>query len=870
MFKVLDVCGRQYKYVSVFDYISSNEYHKKPYSVRILIENISRNLGDEGMEENYLNSVINWDAKKVKEKVDEIGFKPIRVIMQDFTGVPIVVDLATMRDKVKELGKNPSLINPKVQVDLVIDHSLQIDFYGSPDAEGKNIKLEFQRNRERYKLLKWAQRNLKNFRVIPPGKGIIHQINLEFLSKIVFEKSGILMYDTLVGTDSHTTMINSLGVLGWGVGGIEAEAVVLGQPYLMKLPQVVGVFLKGRLREGVNATDVVLTLTNILRSFGVVDKFVEFFGPALKDMDVETRATISNMAPEYGATLSLFPVDDRTIEYLWRTGRSEDEVRIAREYTKIQGLFRENYEENIEFSEVVEIDLSLVEPVVAGPRRPQDKVSLGSVKTFFLKELKERFSKNFSCEDGGLKDGDVVIASITSCTNTSNPYLLIGAGILAKKACERGLKTKNYVKTSFAPGSRVVEEYLKKLGLQRYLDELGFNIVGYGCTTCIGNSGPLPEKIEKEIKEKSLVVSAVLSGNRNFEARIHPLVKANYLASPILVVAYALAGTILIDFENEPIGFDSVGNPVFLKDIWPSEKEISEYLNSLNFREMFIEKYKNVFEGNYDWDSIEIEDSNTFVWDESSTYIKKPNYFDGYDFSGNYLEDINSARVLLLLGDSVTTDHISPAGNIPENSTAGKYLISLGVRKEDFNSYGARRGNHEVMVRGTFANVRIKNNMVSKEGGYTILYPEGIEMTVYEAAMEYKKRNIPVIVIGGKEYGTGSSRDWAAKGPYLLGVKAVIAESFERIHRSNLIGMGIVPLEFVGCSWKDLGIDGSEEFFIPLSSIKPRDVIDVKMLKKDGKTEIFKALVRIDTQNELQIVKSGGIMQNVLKNLLLA
>ncbi len=851
------------KFFSVLEYISEEEISKKPFSIRVLIENIARNLKEEGMEERFLSAVINWKGSSVKS--EEIGFKPCRVIMQDFTGVPIVVDLAAMREKVKELGKDPSIVNPRIPTHLVIDHSLTVDYFGTNDAFEKNIKKEFERNTERYEILKWAQENFSNFNVVPPGKGIIHQINLEYLAKVVIVEDGVAKYETLIGTDSHTTMINGLGVLGWGVGGIEAEAVILGQPYFMKLPEVIGVNIKGKLKEGVTATDLVLTITNLLRKVGVVDKFVEFFGEGVKEMDVETRATIANMAPEYGATMGFFAVDEKTIEYLYKTGRKKDEIKIAQEYVKEQRLWNfDNSYEKIEFSQVIEFNLDEVEPTLAGPKRPQDKVSLSLV----AKEFKNYLSDQN--KESKLKDGDIVIASITSCTNTSNPYLLIGAGIVAKKAFEKGLKVKPHVKTSFAPGSRVVKDYLEKLGLKEYLDKLGFNIVGYGCTTCIGNSGPLIDWVEKEIEKNNLTVVSITSGNRNFEGRIHPLVKANYLASPIMVVAYAIAGNITVDIEKDPIGYDNKSTPVYFKDILPSHKEIQEYLQKINPRETFTKNYKEIFKGTKEWEEIKVEKSALFKWKENSTYIKKPNYFENFN-SEKGIKDIIGARILLILGDSITTDHISPAGSIKENSPAGEYLIQKGVKKDEFNSYGARRGNHEIMMRGTFANVRLKKLMLDgKEGGYTLVYKENkwIETTVFEASMYYKENNIPVVIIAGKEYGTGSSRDWAAKGPYLLGVKAIIAESFERIHRNNLICMGIIPLEFI--KPKEIyKLTGKEIINIRnLNKIKPKDIITLEIVRENGTHENIDVRCRIDTENELNIIKSGGIMQKVLKQLL--
>ncbi len=865
----VQVKGREIEFVNILDYISEGEIRKKPYSIRVLIENVASHLNSEGMEDKFLDLLVNWGKPNSGE---EIGFKPYRVILQDFTGVPIVVDLAAMRDKVKELGGNPKKVNPKVPVTLVVDHSLQVDFFGTSDALVKNMKKEFERNYERYRLLKWAQKSFDNFNVVPPGKGIIHQVNLEYLSNVVVIENGKAVYETLVGTDSHTTMINGLGVLGWGVGGIEAEAVMLGQPYFMKLPDVVGVNLKGKPRDGVTATDIVLAVTNVLRNVGVVDKFVEFFGEGIDRMDVETRATIANMAPEYGATMGFFAVSKETLDYLYKTGRSEFTVELVEEYTKQQMLFVNDFVkdyENVEFSQVVEIDLSRVEPSLAGPRRPQDRVSLTSVSESFKSYL-DKLQVKETNNESKLKDGDIVIASITSCTNTSNPYVLIGAGLVAKKAVERGLKAKTHVKTSFIPGSRVVTKYMEKSGLQRYLDELGFNIVGYGCATCIGNSGPLIDWVEEEIKSKGIVAVSVLSGNRNFEARVHPLIKANYLASPILVVAYAIAGNIMVG-PKSVVGVDNEGKEVLFEELLPTDEEIRHYMSDLINRGEFIKAYEEVFEGTEEWKSIEVSSSDLFDWDESSTYIKKPPYFDNFTTSQNSIKPIEGARCLLLLGDSITTDHISPAGKIDPSSPAGKYLIERGVRVEDFNSYGARRGNHEVMMRGTFANVRLRNLMVSREGGYTLCFLDNppSETTVFDAAMRYIASGVPTIIIAGSEYGTGSSRDWAAKGPYLLGVKAVIAKSFERIHRSNLIGMGIIPLQFVDCDKDSLGITGREIFNIKLSdNLKPKDIVEVEMMKENGEKVAFKVLCRIDTWNELNIIKSGGIMQKVLRELL--
>lgn len=851
---------------------------KLPYSIRVLVENILRNCDNYLVTEDDVKSIASWQPKP---PLREIPYMPARVLLQDFTGVPCVVDLASMRDAVKRLGKDPKIINPLKPVDLVIDHSVQVDYFGTSYAFDWNVKREFELNKERYVLLKWAQNSFKNFRVVPPGTGIIHQVNLEYLSKVVQVENGFAFPDTLVGTDSHTTMINGIGVLGWGVGGIEAEAVMLGQPYYITIPEVIGVKLTGELPEGATATDLVLTVTNILRKKGVVEKFVEFFGPGVSKLPIADRATIANMAPEYGATCGFFPIDEETINYLKLTGR-ENIAKIVETYAKEQGLFRYDDSPFPEYTDIVEIDLSQIEPTLAGPSRPQDKVLLREIKSQFEKILKENYKVNeepkktveilYRGQKNELTHGSVVIAAITSCTNTSNPTVLIGAGILAKKAVEKGLTTKPYVKTSLAPGSRVVTEYLQQSGLMPYLEALGFHLVGYGCTTCIGNSGPLPEPVSKAITENNLVVCAVLSGNRNFEARVHPLVKANYLASPILVVAYALAGKINIDFNTEPIGYDPNGNPVYLKDIWPTQNEIKETINKVLNSKLFKKKYADVFEGNEYWKEIPITEGELFDWDPNSTYIQNPPFFENLTLEPEPPRDITNAYCLGVFGDSITTDHISPAGSISENSPAGKYLIERGVPKSEFNTFGARRGAHEVMIRGTFGNVRLKNLLLpGVEGGWTIHIPTGEKMSIYDAAMRYKQENRPLIIIAGKEYGTGSSRDWAAKGTYLLGVKAVIAESFERIHRSNLVGMGVLPLQFKeGENRETLGLTGFEEYTIEgiAENLYPQKTLKVIAKSNDGSVKTFEVIARLDTPVEVEYYVNGGIMQTVLRKLL--
>ena len=858
-----------------------------PYSIRIVLEAALRQCNDKEMTQADVRNIAAWTPKGSRPG---IPFLPARVVMQDFTGVPAVVDLAAMRSAVARLGGDPKKINPLVPVDLVIDHSIQVDFFASPDALTRNTEIEFQRNRERYEFLKWGQRAFSNFRVVPPMTGIVHQVNLEYLADVVMARQEgedtLALPDTLVGTDSHTTMINGLGVLGWGVGGIEAEAVMLGQPMDMLLPDVIGFKLYGKLRDGVTATDLVLTVTQMLRARGVVDKFVEFYGEGLNSMPLTDRATIANMAPEYGATVGFFPVDNETLRYMRLTGRPEALVQRTEAYMRAQGLFREANTPDPEFTDTLELDLDSVVPSLAGPKRPQDRVAMSELKETFKKALsapvKERgfelkpealaTEATFGTNGGTMtmKHGAVVIAAITSCTNTSNPSVMVGAGLLAKKAVEKGLKVKPYVKTSLAPGSRVVTEYLKHANLIDPLTQLGFNVVGYGCTTCIGNSGPLPGEVAKAVTGNDLVAAAVLSGNRNFEGRVHPLVKANFLASPPLVVAYALAGTVDIDLDKEPLGEGDSG-PVYLRDIWPTQQEISETIAaSLNIG-MFEDRYASVFEGSEQWKDIEVSGGEIYEWDEKSTYIHHPPYFQSLNLDVASVSDIKSARVLGLFGDSITTDHISPAGNIAADSPAGKYLQSLGIQPRDFNSYGSRRGNDRVMARGTFANIRLKNLLVSpKEGNLTKHFPEGTEMSIFDAAMRYQEDGVPVIVIAGKEYGTGSSRDWAAKGPLLQGVKAVIAESFERIHRSNLVGMGILPLKFMdGQNADSLGLKGDEKFDIEglSDTMAPKSIMNVRARRFDDTIVEFQVIAQLNTDVEVNYYRNGGILHTVLRNL---
>jgi aconitate hydratase len=848
---------------------------KLPFSLRVLFENSLRN----GASIENLFVFKQWLDTKTSSS--EIDFYPARVLMQDFTGVPAIVDLASMRDAMKLLGSDPHKINPLIPVDLVIDHSVQVDSYGSESSFAENVAKEVDRNSERYQFLKWGQKSFSNFRVVPPGTGICHQVNLEYLAQTVWmssDKHGDLLYpDTVVGTDSHTTMINALSVLGWGVGGIEAEAAMLGQSLPMILPEVIGFKIIGSLKDNITATDLVLTVTEILRKKGVVGKFVEFFGSGLDNLSLADRATISNMAPEYGATCGFFPIDDETIRYLEFSGRDQHRVKIVKEYAKDQSFWR-NSNEPI-YTETLELDLSKLEPSLAGPRRPQDRVALTKMKSNFKENLASLAGDGASIDNKfnvnltnyQLGHGDIVIAAITSCTNTSNPSVMIAAGLVAEKAFKLGLKSKPWVKTSLAPGSQVVTEYLQKSGLDKYLDSMGFNLVGYGCTTCIGNSGPLRLEIEKTITDHQLTVASVLSGNRNFEGRVHPLVRANYLASPPLVVAYAIAGTVNIDLDKDSLGNDKNGNPVYLKDIWPSNSEIKSCISSSITPDMFKNKYRDVFTGDENWQNILVKESDTYSWSASSTYIKNPPYFENIDKSAKALSDITNAKILALFGDSITTDHISPAGSISKTSPAAKFLMDKGISSAGFNSYGARRGNHEIMMRGTFANNRIKNHLCKGvEGGVTINHLNGQQMSIYDAAMEYKNKSIDLVIFAGKEYGTGSSRDWAAKGTSLLGVKAVIAESFERIHRSNLVGMGVLPISFKnGKRWLDLNLNGDEEISIIGidDNIKPYQSLQCLIKHNNAKNEIVDVILQVYTDNEIEYIKHGSILGSVLKNL---
>jgi aconitate hydratase len=850
-----------------------------PYSIKILLEAALRNCDGFKVTEQDVKALAGWDPKQTSDK--EVPFMPGRVVLQDFTGVPCIVDLAALRTTLAMLGGDPKRINPLVPCDLVIDHSVQVDAFGNAGAMTENSRLEFERNRERYEFLRWGSKAFNNFRLVPPATGIVHQVNLEYLASVVMTRKEngetIAFPDSLVGTDSHTTMINGLGVLGWGVGGIEAEAVMLGQPMYMLPPPVIGFKLSGKLREGATATDLVLTVTQILRSKGVVGKFVEFFGPGLSDLSLTDRATIANMCPEYGATAAYFPVDQETLSYLRLSGRSEDLIDLVEKYTKEQGLFRTDATPAPEFTELVELDLQSVEPSLAGPKRPQDRVPLSKAKDSFQKALTEflagKNAANTAAEKTEIRHGSVVIAAITSCTNTSNPSVMIGAGLLAKKAAERGLTVKPYVKTSLAPGSRVVTEYLDRAGLTPYLEKVGFYTVGYGCTTCIGNSGPLPEPVAAAIKANDLVAAAVLSGNRNFEGRVHPQVKANYLASPMLVVAYALAGTMELDLTTEPLAHDAKGKPVYLKEIWPTQAEINDAIRTSVTVEAFKKQYGHVFDGTAEWQAIPMPTGDLYTWNEKSTYIQQPPYFLNFPKNPSAIQPITNARVLEFVADSVTTDHISPAGSIAKDSPAGQYLLELGVLPKDFNSYGARRGNDRVMARGTFANVRLKNKLVpGTEGWWTMHVPTGEKLSVFEASQRYKKEGTPLIVLAGKEYGSGSSRDWAAKGPMLLGVRAAIAESFERIHRSNLIGMGILPLQFLDGESPDLlGLTGREQFSIlGLSDqLKPRQKIEVVAVDEKGNQKKFTTLCRIDTLVEVEYYRHGGVLQYVLRKFFL-
>ncbi|HEV8629083.1 MAG TPA: aconitate hydratase AcnA [Thermoanaerobaculia bacterium] len=914
--ETLSVGGRDYRFAPLAAAErAGHRLTRLPYSLRILLENLLRRQGQpgSGVTPEGIAALVQWEPRATPSR--EIAFMPARVLLQDFTGVPAVVDLAAMRDAMRQLGGAATRINPLQPVELVIDHSVQVDEYGSEAAFLLNAERELERNRERYAFLRWGQKAFANFRVVPPDTGIVHQVNLEYLARVVMaEQHDGAMWaypDTLVGTDSHTTMINGLGVLGWGVGGIEAEAAMLGQPISMLVPQVVGFRLDGRLREGATATDLVLRVTEMLRQKGVVGKFVEFFGKGLRNLPLADRATIANMAPEYGATCGIFPVDAVSLDYLRFTGRSGEQVALVEAYMKAQGLFHQDDSEEAEYSDLLGLDLASVEPSLAGPRRPQDRVALSQVPAGFARELSSlaghggrnqprlttvgrwegeggntadtavaepEVDDGVACEYQDarfrLRHGSVVIAAITSCTNTSNPSVMVGAGLLAKKAVERGLVSQPWVKTSLAPGSKVVTRYLAEAGLTPYLERLGFHLVGYGCTTCIGNSGPLPEPIRAAVEDGKLVVAAVLSGNRNFEGRIHPDVRANYLASPPLVVAYALAGRIDVDLLHEPLGTDMAGRPVFLRDVWPSQQEVDEVLRAALRSEMFQREYADVFSGDERWQNLPVPEGETYAWDASSTYVKNPPYFDGMTVEPQPVEPIRGARVLALLGDSVTTDHISPAGSIKLKSPAGQYLVELGVSPRDFNSYGARRGNHEVMMRGTFANVRLRNRLVPDvEGGVTIHLPDGEQTSIFEAAMRYQQDGVPLLVIAGKEYGTGSSRDWAAKGPRLLGVRAVIAESFERIHRSNLVGMGVLPLEYLpGDSADVLGLTGRETFEVlgleeGVAAGRTGFEVTVRGDRPAGGEISFRVRARLDTPEELEYYRHGGILHYVLRQL---
>jgi aconitate hydratase len=860
-----------------------------PFSLKVLLENLLRNEDGRSVTKEDIQAVAQWLKNRTSDR--EIAFRPARVLMQDFTGVPAVVDLAAMRDAMEHLGGDPKKINPLVPVDLVIDHSVAVNFFGHRDSFKRNVEEEYKQNQERYRFLKWAQLSFENFRVVPPGTGICHQVNLEYLAQTVCSAKAAIKFpdksnaselafpDTVVGTDSHTTMVNGLSVLGWGVGGIEAEAAMLGQPYSMLLPEVIGVRLNGKLKEGVTATDLVLTVTQMLRKRGVVGKFVEYFGPGLAGLTIADRATLGNMSPEYGATCGFFPIDDDTIRYLTDTGRPADRIALVAAYAKAQGMYRTKNTPDPLLTDVLKLELSSVEPSLAGPKRPQDRIALKEVKSGFVQAMDKEFNKAGELDkrvpvEGRahtLGHGDVVIAAITSCTNTSNPSVMIAAGLVAKKAVEKGLTVKPWVKTSLAPGSQVVAEYYEKSGLQKSLDALGFNLVGFGCTTCIGNSGPLPEEISEAVNKNDLVAAAVLSGNRNFEGRVNADVRANYLASPPLVVAYALAGSMQIDIAKAPLGTDKNGRKVYLRDIWPTSREIAAIIRKSISKQMFTRKYADVFKGDTLWRKIAVKGGLTYKWDDRSTYVQNPPYFDSMPKRSQPIEDIVDARILGLFLDSITTDHISPAGSIKEQSPAGEYLRDHQVRPRDFNQYGTRRGNHQVMMRGTFANIRIKNQMVpGVEGGYTIHYPSRQRMAMYDAAMRYRSQNVPLVVFAGKEYGTGSSRDWAAKGTVLLGIRAVIAQSFERIHRSNLVGMGVVPLVFEeGTSWQTLGLRGDEQVTIRglHGDLKPHQRLQAEIVAADGGLKRVPLICRIDTADELDYFRNGGILQYVLRRL---
>ncbi|MBL8708755.1 MAG: aconitate hydratase AcnA [Rhodospirillaceae bacterium] len=894
--KSLKVGSKTYDYFSLKAAEKTlGDISRLPNSMKVLLENLLRYEDGRTVSATDIKAVAKW--LKTRKSDREIAYRPARVLMQDFTGVPAVVDLAAMRDAMAKLGGDPKQINPLSPVDLVIDHSVMVDFFAGPGAFKKNVDLEYERNGERYAFLRWGASAFDNFRVVPPGTGICHQVNVEHLAQVVWTMKEppqtvkgrkvaaktIAYPDTLVGTDSHTTMVNGLAVLGWGVGGIEAEAAMLGQPISMLIPEVVGFKLTGRLKEGTTATDLVLTVTQMLRKKGVVNKFVEFYGPGLDDLALPDRATIANMAPEYGATCGFFPIDVETIRYLKATGRKADRIALVEKYAKAQGMWRDKKSPDPVFTDSLSLDISTVEPSLAGPKRPQDRVPLASAAAMFNAALTETFGRkgNESAvsvrgADYVLGDGAVVIAAITSCTNTSNPSVMLGAGLVAKKAVEAGLTVKPWVKTSLAPGSQVVTDYLKNAGLNKYLDKLGFNLVGYGCTTCIGNSGPLAEPIADAIVKGDLVASAVLSGNRNFEGRVNPHCKANYLASPMLCVVYALAGSMKVDVAKDPIGYNKKGQPVYLKDIWPTTKEVADTVAKAVKLADFRKRYNDVFKGDANWRKVKTTKGLTYEWPKKSTYVANPPYFQGMAKEPGGISDIRGARPLAILGDSITTDHISPAGSIKKDGPAGQYLIANGVSPADFNSYGARRGHHEVMMRGTFANIRLKNEMApGTEGGVTRLMPTGTPMSIYDAAMKYQKDKVPLVVVGGKEYGTGSSRDWAAKGTLLLGIKAVLVESFERIHRSNLVGMGVLPLMFKdGMTRKTLGLDGSEIFDITglagpgkAGNIKPGMDVDIRITRADGRVESIKALCRIDTAEEVEYFRHGGVLPYVLRNL---
>ena len=877
--QTLNVDGAEYQYHSLGALAGEANLERLPYSLKILLENLLRHEDGANITREHILALANWDAQA--EPNIEIGFTPARVLMQDFTGVPAVVDLAAMRDAMQVLGGDPDKINPLSPADLVIDHSVMVDNFGTPDALAQNTQREYERNAERYEFLKWGQQAFKDFQVVPPSTGIVHQVNLENLAQVVFKREqadgSVSIYpDTVVGTDSHTTMINGVGVLGWGVGGIEAEAAMLGQPITMLIPQVVGFKLTGQIREGVTATDLVLTIVEMLREKGVVGKFVEFYGDGLDDLSLADQATVANMAPEYGATCGIFPIDQAALDYLYLSGRSEEQIALVEAYARAQGLYRESGAAEADYSDTVALDMSSVEPCIAGPKRPQDRIELKHAKQTILAAQAELSGSDtprsastvIDGADVDMHDGDIVIAAITSCTNTSNPGVIMASGLLARKAIELGLSVKPWVKTSLAPGSRVVTEYLENANLIEPLAALGFDVVGYGCTTCIGNSGPLPQPVVEAIHKQDLVVSSVLSGNRNFEGRVHAEVKMNFLASPPLVVAYAIAGTTSIDINNEPLGQGSDGQDVFLCDIWPSQAEVNAAIESALTRELFIEKYADVFKGDEHWQAVKTTQSDRFNWSKDSSYIQQPPYFDGITATPPGFGDIKGARVLARLGDSITTDHISPAGAIKADSPAGAYLSEAGVDPSEFNSYGSRRGNHEVMMRGTFANIRLRNELApGTEGGWTAHQPDGEVMSIFHAAELYHQAQTPLLIIGGKEYGTGSSRDWAAKGVNLLGVKAVLVESFERIHRSNLVGMGVLPLQFIdGDTRETLGLDGTETYDIE-GVVAGAKQVSIRVTNQDGEQKIFTAKVRIDTPKEWEYYDHGGILHYVLRQL---